>query len=373
MPANSPPRDQCLDCSWRLTVELACGAGRMTLILVLLLRGFPHGAVRSLALPLTTLTLLASLGLADKPAPKQPSLVPEVILPVGADGKSLNLDFETGDLRDWLAEGDAFKGQPIKGDTVAKRRGDMRSNHQGNYWIGGYELKGDKAQGTLTSAPFKVTHPYAAFLVGGGPHDTTCVELVRRDTRKVFFRASGRESENLEHVVVDLRPHKGKEIFIRLVDRHSGHWGHVNFDDFRFYAVKPHFADAAGPRKPADLFPHAGLPPDKAARVMTVPPGFKVTAFAGEPDVRQPIAMTIDDRGRLWVAEAYAYPLKQPKGKARDRILIFEDTDGDGKFDKRTVFIDNLNLVSGLELGFGGVWVGQAPELLFIPDQGGRG
>ena len=322
-------------------------------------------ALRSLILLLTTLALLSPLAVADKPAPKG-------VLPAGADGKPLNLDFETGDLRDWRAEGDAFKGQPIKDDTVAKRRGDMRSNHQGNYWIGGYELKGDKPQGTLTSAPFKVTHPYAAFLVGGGPHDTTCVELVRRDTQKVFLRASGHESENLEHVVVDLRPHKGKEIFIRLVDRHSGHWGHVNFDDFRFYAVKPDFPRAAKPLSPADLFPYAGLPPDKAARVMTVPAGFKVTAFAGEPDVRQPIAMTIDDRGRLWVAEAYAYPLKQPKGKGKDRILIFEDTDGDGKFDKRTVFIDNLNLVSGLELGFGGVWVGQAPELLFIPIKEGE-
>src|SRR5437763_4966041 len=105
---------------------------------------------------------------------------------------------------------------------------------------------------------------------------------------------------------------------------------------------------------------------------MTVPDGFTVSAFAGEPDIRQPIAMTLDDRGRLWVAEAYSYPLKLPKNKARDRILIFEDTEGDGKFDKRTVFYEGLNLVSGLEVGFGGVWVGQAPELLFIPIKDGE-
>ena len=54
-----------------------------------------------------------------------------------------------------------------------------------------------------------------------------------------------------------------------------------------------------------------------------------------------------------------------------DRILIFEDTDGDGQFDKRTVFTEGLNLVSGLEVGFGGVWVGAAPYLLFIPDDDG--
>ena len=85
----------------------------------------------------------------------------------------------------------------------------------------------------------------------------------------------------------------------------------------------------------------------------------------------QPIAMALDDRGRLWIAEAYSYPIRLPDAEAHDRILIFEDTNGDGKFDKRTVFADKLNLVSGLRLGFGGVWVGAAPYLLFIPDADG--
>ena len=121
----------------------------------------------------------------------------------------------------------------------------------------------------------------------------------------------------------------------------------------------------------SDQYRHAGLSPEDAARAMTVPPGFKVTLFAGEPDIQQPIAMAIDDRGRLWVAEAYAYPIRVPDTEARDRILIFEDTDHDGHFDTRKVFYDKLNLVSGLELGFGGVWVGAAPHLLFIPDADG--
>ena len=84
----------------------------------------------------------------------------------------------------------------------------------------------------------------------------------------------------------------------------------------------------------------------------------------------QPIAFTLDDRGRLWVAEAYTYPVRAPEGQGQDRILIFEDTDGDGRLDSRKVFIENLNLVSGIEVGFGGVWVGAAPYLLFIPDRG---
>ena len=64
---------------------------------------------------------------------------PEGVLPVGADGKPLNLDFETGTLKDWTADGEAFKGQPIRGDTVFLRRSDMRSLHQGRFWLGGYE------------------------------------------------------------------------------------------------------------------------------------------------------------------------------------------------------------------------------------------
>ena len=102
---------------------------------------------------------------------------------------------------------------------------------------------------------------------------------------------------------------------------------------------------------------------------MTVPPGFKVTLFAGEPDVVQPISFAIDHRGRLWVAEAYSYPIRVPDADARDRILIFEDTNNDGRFDSRKVFADKLNMVSGIEVGFGGVWVGAAPNLLFIPDK----
>jgi hypothetical protein len=80
--------------------------------------------------------------------------------------------------------------------------------------------------------------------------------------------------------------------------------------------------------------------PVEAVKRFKAPDGFKVTLFAGEPDVRQPIALTFDDRGRVWVAECYSYP--EWKAEGQDRILIFEDTDGDGKFDNRTVFLDKL-------------------------------
>ena len=294
----------------------------------------------------------------------------EGVVPRNAQGRSLNLGFEAGTLADWTAQGDAFKGQPIEGDSVHRRRGDMKSKHQGRFWAGTFEIGGDEPTGTLTSAPFRVSRPFASFLVAGGSREGTRVELVRGDTGSVVFRASGDDRENLERVVVDLSAHVGQDIVIRLVDSESGGWGHINFDDFRLHDVKP---DVPVRRRPSSLdnYTHAGLSPDEAARAMTVPPGFKVTLFAGEPDVVQPIAMAIDDRGRIWVAEAYSYPRRVPEKEARDRILIFEDTNGDGRFDSRKVFADHLNLVSGLELGFGGVWVGAAPQFLFIPDRDG--
>ncbi|MDH3585169.1 MAG: hypothetical protein OER86_13240 [Phycisphaerae bacterium] len=109
--------------------------------------------------------------------------------------------------------------------------------------------------------------------------------------------------------------------------------------------------------------------PAQTAAAMAVPDGFSVQAFAGEPDVVQPIAFCIDPRGRLWVVENYSYP--NWKAEGRDRILILEDTDGDGRFDKRKVFWDKGNFVSGIQVGFGGVWVGTPPHLLFIPDRDG--
>ncbi|MFM8335676.1 MAG: family 16 glycoside hydrolase, partial [Opitutaceae bacterium] len=71
--------------------------------------------------------------------------------------------------------------------------------------------------------------------------------------------------------------------------------------------------------------------------------GFQAELIAAEPDLRQPVAFAFDDRGRIWVAEAHGYPNRQPEGKGRDRILILEDGDGDGAFETRKVFAENLN------------------------------
>jgi putative membrane-bound dehydrogenase-like protein len=108
---------------------------------------------------------------------------------------------------------------------------------------------------------------------------------------------------------------------------------------------------------------------EKAAKGMRVPAGFTVTLMAAEPDVVQPISFCFDDRGRIFVAEALNYADWQPTGK--DRITILEDTDGDGWADSRKVFYEGLNYVTGIEYGFGGVWVMSPPSLYFIPDRDG--
>ena len=114
------------------------------------------------------------------------------------------------------------------------------------------------------------------------------------------------------------------------------------------------------------------LPPEEAAKKMTLPEGFEARIFASEPQVVNPVAMTWDERGRLWVVELYEYPLGAPAGtKPRDNVKILEDTDNDGRADKVTVFADGLNLATGVLVGYGGVFVGQAPHLYFMEDTNG--
>lgn len=128
------------------------------------------------------------------------------------------------------------------------------------------------------------------------------------------------------------------------------------------------------------------LTPAETVQRMKVPPEFDIKLFAGEPDCVNPIAFTIDEKGRVWVVECFEYPSRTPPGKApRDRIVILEDTDGDGACDKRTVFAEGkdfpvsearkakglgaFDLASGIEVGHGGVFVGAPPYLWFIENK----
>ncbi|MDA0660767.1 MAG: c-type cytochrome [Planctomycetota bacterium] len=112
------------------------------------------------------------------------------------------------------------------------------------------------------------------------------------------------------------------------------------------------------------------VPVSEASSRLQLPSGFAATLFAGEPDLVQPIAFTFDDRGRVWVVENHSYPGWQ--GDRHDRVLILEDTDGDGRFDHNKVFLDNGSNLSGIEWGFGGIWLCSTPHLVFVPDADGN-
>jgi len=104
-----------------------------------------------------------------------------------------------------------------------------------------------------------------------------------------------------------------------------------------------------------------------------VPADLKLVLFASEPDIMKPIAFAWDARGRLWVCETSDYPhgVKEDQQQGNDRIKICEDTDGDGKADKFTVFADKLNIPTSLVFANGGVIVAQAPNFVFLQDTDG--
>ena len=138
---------------------------------------------------------------------------------------------------------------------------------------------------------------------------------------------------------------------------------------FPIYTNKPPGRQITANQLPATT---PALAPDETRKLIEVPPGFEVRLFASEPMVVNPVAMTWDERGRLWVVELYEYPKGAPNGeKGRDRVKILEDTDADGVADKVTVFADGYSLATGIALGNGGVYLGQAPHLYFLEDTNG--
>ena len=110
--------------------------------------------------------------------------------------------------------------------------------------------------------------------------------------------------------------------------------------------------------------------PAEAAASFQIPEGFQTTVFAAEPDVQNPIAMAWDHKGRMWVAENYTYAetAKRFDLTLRDRIIILEDKDHDGHAETRKVFSDDLQMLTSVETGRGGIWAMCPPQLLFIPD-----
>ena len=116
------------------------------------------------------------------------------------------------------------------------------------------------------------------------------------------------------------------------------------------------------------------LDPEAARQAFTVAEGYAVNLFASEqdfPELENPVSMTFDTRGRLWVCTMPSYPQYFPGTPVNDKLLILEDTDGDGKADKCTTFADGLHIPTGFELGDGGVYIAQQPNIVFLKDTDG--
>ena len=112
---------------------------------------------------------------------------------------------------------------------------------------------------------------------------------------------------------------------------------------------------------------------EEERKTFVLPEGFEVNLFAADPAIHKPIQMNFDPKGRLWIAASEVYPQIAPGQKATDKILILEDTDGDGVSDRTTVFAEGLLIPTGVEPGDGGAYVANSTELLHLSDTDGDG
>ena len=120
----------------------------------------------------------------------------------------------------------------------------------------------------------------------------------------------------------------------------------------------------------------ASTDPKVALERMHPAPGYEVSLFASErefPAIAKPLAMTFDTQGRLWVLTSTTYPHYLPGVPPSDKLVVLQDVDRDGRADKATVFADDLYIPTGFELGDGGVYVSQQPNLVFLRDTNGDG
>ncbi|QEG39498.1 PVC-type heme-binding CxxCH protein [Roseimaritima ulvae] len=105
-------------------------------------------------------------------------------------------------------------------------------------------------------------------------------------------------------------------------------------------------------------------------------PGYEINLFASEeqfPELANPVALNFDSQGRMWVSTMASYPHWKPKTKLDDKLLIFTDSDGDGRADDCDVFADGLHQPTGFEIGRGGAFIAQQPDVLFAKDTDGDG
>lgn len=249
--------------------------------------------------------------------------------------------------------------------------------------------------GIFTTAIVNKEHPITAELDTFSTWDETYVHHMHNEDRTLLMvREENGESEPWTWT----REHGDGRVFYTAYGHDERTWNNPGFHQlvkegitwavgervqalwaaYRQEMPEPMYKEGVGPipnyekRDPAPLFQEP-LSPEASKKLTQVPPGFRLELFAAEPDVINPISMTWDERGRLWVVETVDYPntVRNDRNIGDDRIKICEDTDGDGKADKFTVFADQLNIATSMVLVNGGVLVSQAPYFIFLKDEDG--
>lgn len=211
-----------------------------------------------------------------------------------------NSDFEEGTLNGWVAEGEAFRVQPTRGDNP-KARNRESSNLQGNWWVGGYErytgregkpgaTRGDAPRGSLTSREFVIRHPFITFRIGGGrlPGEVGVRLLAGGE---VVDLATGNDSETMTSVAVDVSKHAGKTARLLIFDDSTGGWGHVNVDEF-------HGVDQRGTIPLAET---PEPPPVEVTREVTIDADYLQLPLLDRDKRQQPgvAKFTIEENGRV--------------------------------------------------------------------------
>ena len=316
--------------------------------------------------------------------------------------------FESDGFGEWAVDGKAFGKSPSA--TTPNGVNGKITGYSNAYFVSSAH-GGDSSTGTLTSPEFEIRLPYLGFKICGGNHKgKTAVQLLIDG--KVALEANGKNSLTMEEVVWPLKEHLGKKAQLRVIDTEPGAWGIINADHFVFSDnEKPFFAKAEikdVPAKEGELVATDIIPG------MTVPAGSEVTLFAENKTlgVYSPTALTIDEKGHVYVAETHRFrfgiednrnhlywlmddmsaqttadrvamhekwqeklPLEKMTQKS-EKIRVLVDTDGDGVADKQEIFSEKFNdLLDGTAAGImafeGKIYFACIPKVWMLSDDDG--
>ncbi|MDB4553671.1 HEAT repeat domain-containing protein [Akkermansiaceae bacterium] len=330
-------------------------------------------------------------------------------LPATATATDLIFDtFESDGFGEWLVKGDAF-GKAPTAVTPQGVNGKI-TGYSGQYFVSSGH-GGDKPTGSLTSPQFKISQPFLGFMIAGGGHKgKTAVQLLIGD--KITFEATGQNDLEMKKVVWPLEDHKGKQARIRIIDTEPGSWGIINADHFVFsdnqkpFFPKPKYRESKANK---DGLIASGILPG-----LTIPEGAVAKLFATNKTlgVFSPTALTVDEKGRVFLAETHRFRFGVEDNRSHlywlmddisaqttdDRIAMHEkwqeklpleklttvsekirvliDTDGDGVADKSEIFAEKFNdLLDGTAAGImafeGKIYFACIPNIWMIEDEDG--